>query len=372
MEESKQYINPLAERESEEPVEVDTFLQEDEWQSVSTEGWYLDPKEKYSRPRYTLSYNGVPFAPLGGIHGLTGQPGHGKTFTFTQLIVAILRGEFYGLRYELSRDIPQPKVLYIDTEMEKGNTQLVMLRVYEMMGWEKGTEQEQFKILWLREEVKAVERWKLTLKAIDELKPTVVFLDGLIDVVGDFNDNKECQAIIYKCMATASHYGLSMWCLLHENPGSTKMVGHAGSFLERKATDVLKTKKDKDSGVVQFEVSQSKARARDLDTWTFTIEDDTNHYGHPVIKENEGSTTTTTIQAYDLRKIVELVGDQSLAFTTLRDKLAAAESKGRGWAKDQINAAINQGFLDIKNNRVIAPAPLLESMRVEDNDKPPF
>ena len=97
MEESKQYINPIAERESEEPVEVDTFLQEDEWQSVSTEGKYLDPKEKYICPRYTLSYNGVPFAPLGGIHGLTGQPGHGKTFTFTQLIVAILRGEFYGL-----------------------------------------------------------------------------------------------------------------------------------------------------------------------------------------------------------------------------------------------------------------------------------
>ena len=40
-----------------------------------------------------------------------------------------------------------------------------------------------------------MERWKLTLKAINELKPTVVFLDGLIDVVGDFNDNKECQAI---------------------------------------------------------------------------------------------------------------------------------------------------------------------------------
>ena len=246
-----------------------------------------------------------------------------------------------------------------------------MLRVYEMMGWEKGTEQEQFKILWLREEVKAVERWKLTLKAIYELKPTVVFLDGLIDVVGDFNDNKECQAIIYKCMATASHYGLSMWCLLHENPGSTKMVGHAGSFLERKATDVLKTKKDKESGVVQFEVSQSKARARDLDAWVFTIEDDTNHYGHPVIKQTDG-TTTTTIQAYDLRKIVELVGDQSLAFTTLRDKLAAAEGKGRGWAKDQINDAIRQGILLTKNNRVIAPAPLADGMKVDDDDKPPF
>ena len=368
MEERKELNhNPL---EDVEHIEVDTFLMEDDWQSACTDGKFLDPAEKYIRPRYTLSYNGVPFAPLGGIHGLTGQPGHGKTFTFTQLMVAILRGEFYGLRYELSREIPQPKVLYIDTEMEKGNTQLVMLRVYEMMGWEKGSVHDEFKILWLREEVKAVDRWRLTLKAINEVQPTVVFLDGLIDVVGDFNDNKECQSIIYKCMATASHYGLSMWCLLHENPGSSKMVGHAGSFLERKATDVLKTKKDKESGSVQFEVSQSKARARDLDAWTFTVEDDNNHYGHPVIKAKEGSSTTTE-QAYDIHKLVPLVGDQSLAFTTLRDKLAAAENKGRGWAKDQINEAIRQGILKTQNNRVIAPAPL-EDMQVEDDDKPPF
>lgn len=358
MEESKQYINPLAERESEEPIEVDTFLQEDEWQSVSTEGKYLDPKEKYIRPRYTLSYNGVPFAPLGGIHGLTGQPGHGKTFTFTQLIVAILRGEFYGLRYELSRDIPQPKVLYIDTEMEKGNTQLVMLRVYEMMGWEKGSEQEQFKILWLREEVKAVERWKLTLKAINELKPTVVFLDGLIDVVGDFNDNKECQAIIYKCMATASHYGLSMWCLLHENPGSTKMVGHAGSFLERKATDVLKTKKDKESGVVQFEVSQSKARARDLDAWTFTVEDDTNHYGHPVINEKKEKVNTGahTYPIEDIERWVRLIAETpNMVFPMKKgDFKDALKSVSGEKNNDNLQAMLNQA---LNRNFVVAENP---------------
>lgn len=371
MEESKQYINPLADRESEEPIEVDTFLIEDEWQSVSTEGKYLDPKEKYIRPRYTLSYNGVPFAPLGGIHGLTGQPGHGKTFTFTQLIVAILRGEFYGLRYELSRDIPQPKVLYIDTEMEKGNTQLVMLRVYEMMGWEKGTEQEQFKILWLREEVKAVERWKLTLKAINELKPTVVFLDGLIDVVGDFNDNKECQAIIYKCMATASHYGLSMWCLLHENPGSTKMVGHAGSFLERKATDVLKTKKDKESGVVQFEVSQSKARARDLDAWVFTIEDDTNHYGHPVIQIKEEQYTLPTKMIYDT-SMVDVIGDDTTSFTALRERMRKAFGIGSGTAKEIINQAVNEGILIRKGEKYTKPKPLDDMDKLDDDERPFF
>lgn len=368
----KNYINPLEERES---VEVDNFLQDIDWQSADIDGNWLNPAEKYVRPRYTLSYNGVPFAPLGGIHGLTGQPGHGKTFTFTQLMVAILRGEFYGLKYELSKDIPHPKVLYIDTEMEKGNTQLVMLRVYEMMGWQQGTEQEQFRILWLREEVKAEDRWRKTLKAIKVMQPTVVFLDGLIDVIGDFNDNKECQGIIYQCMAAASRYDISMWCLLHENPGSEKMVGHAGSFLERKATDVLKTKKEKGATVL-FNVEQKKARSRDLDKWQFVVDDDANHYGHPrILTSMEAESIHEEEEAREpaLREIVSVIGDDTLAFTTLRDKIAAAQHKGRDWAKDKINEAVNQGLL-IRgaNNRITAPRPLDNMNDKLDDDKPPF
>ena len=308
MEEIKPYDNPIEERES---VEVDDFMQELKWQEVDLTSNWLDPSEQYVRPKYTLSYNGVPFAPLGGIHGLTGQPGHGKTFTFTQLMVAVMRGEFYGLHYELSHEIPQPKVLYIDTEMEKGNTQLVMLRVYEMMGWSKGTEQDQFKILWLREELKSIDRWRKTIKAINDMRPTVVFLDGLIDVLADFNDNKECQDLIYQCMKTASRYGISMWLLLHENPGSDKMVGHAGSFLERKATDVLKTKKDKGDKVI-FSVEQKKARCRDLDKWQFEIEDDEHHYGHPVLlgTATENKETVSSVSIEEVENYMRTISDK--------------------------------------------------------------
>lgn len=369
-EQDKYYENPLEEQEH---VEVSDFLHEDDWQKVNIDKNWLDPAERYIRPRYTLSYNGVPFAPLGGIHGLTGQPGHGKTFTFTQLMVAILRGEFYGLKYELSREIKNPKVLYIDTEMEKGNTQLVMLRVYEMMGWENGSEHDEFKILWLREEVHAVDRWRKTLKAIDTIKPTVVFLDGLIDVVGDFNDNKECQAIIYKCMATASNYGISMWCLLHENPGSSKMVGHAGSFLERKATDVLKTKKNKEGNFVSFEVSQSKARARDLDSWEFRIDDGANKYGHPVII-GAGEIIEDASEP-DIEQIVSVIGDDTISFTALRGRIKKSQSIGSTKAKEYIDEAERCGILIRKNGKYTAPKPLDESLNNAeklDNDDEPF
>ncbi|MBO4621997.1 MAG: AAA family ATPase [Paludibacteraceae bacterium] len=341
------YENPLAERES---VPVDEFLIEDQWQDVDLEGNWLDPKEEYKRPKFTLSYKGVPFAPLGGIHGLTGQPGHGKTFTFTQLMVAILKGEYYGLRYELRDEIPQPKVLYIDTEMEKSNTMLVLLRVYEMMGWEPGSQHDEFRILWLREEVKSVDRWRKTLKAISTIQPTVVFLDGLIDVVSDFNDNVVCQEIIYKCMSAASHYKMSMWLLLHENPGSEKMVGHAGSFLERKATDVLKTKKEKGAEVI-FRVSQKKARARDLEEWPFRIEDDEHHYGHPVIIDAEEIVAADPDSDFDMseenieRAVREAIGNKTLKEFTIREHLKRNNHIGSSKALECITRATSMGVL---------------------------
>lgn len=84
------------------PIEVpeqpqDVFLRELDWMDADLSRNWLDPTEAYTSPQYTLSYCGVPFAPLGGIHGLTGKPGHGKTMTFTQLMVAIMRGDFGNL-----------------------------------------------------------------------------------------------------------------------------------------------------------------------------------------------------------------------------------------------------------------------------------
>jgi hypothetical protein len=51
------------------------------------------------------------------------------------------------------------------------------------------------------------------------------------------------------------------------------LVGHLGSFLERKVTDVIQTKKDKNdkTGDVTFEVKQKKARSQDFADWSFRV-----------------------------------------------------------------------------------------------------
>lgn len=263
-----------------EAVEVPTFLSHLQWFQEDVKPYRLDFTKPYEPPKYVLTWNGVGFAPLGGIHAVTGQSGNGKTMTLAQFIAAILGGSFGNLAYNLSEDIPEPKVLYIDTEMEEANTIAMKNRVLSMTGRIIGENYDDFIVLMLREaqgkdkdDKSALMRWRLTLKALYEYKPTVAIIDGLLDVVNDFNSNTECQEIIYQCMQAATHYGISLWCLVHQNPGADKLVGHLGSMLERKVTDVFVTKKEKNAttGDATFTVHQMKARGRDVPDWQFKV-----------------------------------------------------------------------------------------------------
>ena len=270
----------------EKPEKAPDFLIGDDWFKEDVTPYRLNFGKAYSPPKYTLSWDGIPFAPLGGIHAITGQAGNGKTMTIAQFMSAILSGEFGHLHYELSEEIPKPRVLYIDTEMEEANTIAVKNRVMTMCKRPIDEDTDDFIVVMFREVPEStakdkagnsikipasVMRWRMTLKAIYEYKPTAVFIDGLLDVVRDFNDNLECQEIIYKCMQVASHYGISVWCIVHQNPGGEKLVGHLGSFLERKVTDIFMTKKDKKESDVTFTVKQLKARGRDVKDWTFKV-----------------------------------------------------------------------------------------------------
>ena len=296
-EKEKSNLPPLPTAEEvREQQEGFNFLVGDNWMYDDVAPYLLDFREQYKPPRYTLSWKSIPFAPLGGIHNITGQSGNGKTMTIAQFMATILSGEFGQLKYELSAEIPKPKVLYIDTEMEKDNTIAVKNRVLSMAGRDINGQYDDFVIVMLRDVAEvpeldkngkpvldkhgrpvfvnpAVVRWRMTLKAIWQFKPTAVFIDGLLDVVADFNDNIECQELIFKCMKVASHYDISLWCILHQNPGGEKLVGHLGSFLERKVTDVIQTskKKNETTGEITFEVKQKKARSRDFDDWKFRV-----------------------------------------------------------------------------------------------------
>ena len=246
------------------------FLEKSNYIDKDITPFVLDFSKAYEPPEYVYKLDDVGFAPLGGLQAVTGLSGNGKTQLVCQLVATALGGSFGRLHYALSK---KPRLLLADTEQEISSVVAMKQRICSMIGANPQQQRDDFKILLLREVLTANERWLLILKACHDFRPDIIFVDGLLDLLGNFNDVEQCQQRIFELMAMATFYHASVWCVLHLNPNGAKLVGHAGSFLERKCTDLFACVKDKDSrtGEILFEVTQRKARSRDVPTWKFRV-----------------------------------------------------------------------------------------------------
>ena len=295
------------------------FLQGDDWYDTQVDDNFLDFDEPYRPPRYTMERDDVPFADVGEMHIISGKPGNGKTGLMSQLEAATLGRQFGNT---LARDVghivrdeqgnivmgedhrplfqPRPtRILHIDTEQGKDDTIAFKNRVISMSGIEPQQAKEHFFILRLRDTELAKDRWKKILKAIWQVQPTDIFLDGMLDIVEDYNDQKECQPIIRKCMMLATYYDASLWAVLHENPLVDKLVGTLGSITQRKVSEIFTVIKVKQADLkenerradlpdIYFRVKQVKARGRDVADWLFQYVTNAGGWGQPVEIEDNG------------------------------------------------------------------------------------
>ena len=304
------------------PGQVPELLKERKWFGTDTTGLLLDFTKPYSPPMWTLSHNGTPFAKLGDLHIVGGKAGHGKTAFMSQIMAALLCGRFGGMSCEIKlvakdpatgEDIAMmPTVLYIDTEQSIDDTIAIKNRVCTLSGIDYTQPSDRFFVARMRDTTKAADRYKQILQLIWDIRPTVVFIDGLLDLVSDYNDQTECSDVIRELMAVSTYYKISLWCVLHENPMTDKLVGSLGSIAERKVTEVFVIRKHKAphdkrfQGMpnVFFEVKQTKARGKDQDDWYFAVEDRALGWGVPV---EIGATSEETSTKFDPRVLKEWI-----------------------------------------------------------------
>ncbi len=358
---------PLPGEEDVNPPKPD-FLQGDEWFEIEINDDFLDFDEPYRPPRYTMEREGVPFADVGELHIISGKPGNGKTGLMSQLEAATLGGRFGNtICREIGHKVEgqdgfmviPTRILHIDTEQGKDDTIAFKNRVISMSGVEKEQAKEHFFILRLRDTESAKDRWRKILKAIYTVKPTDIFLDGMLDIVEDYNDQKECQPIIRKCMMLATHYDASLWAVLHENPMVDKLVGTLGSITQRKVSEiftVIKVKqcdlkpneKREDLPDIYFRVKQNKARGKDVSDWLFQYVTNAGGWGQPVEIEDNG---TKVVDSKEMQFIKE--ADERLktfnwtsagaTYTELERYLRKSVSGRR--AGDLINIAAEHGII---------------------------
>lgn len=274
----------------------------DRYQTLLGKYW-LDYSRDYPEPHYLFRFNGVDFSPLGGLQSVTGQQKNGKTFLLSMLMAAALEPQSERVRsylcgLEASEETlrfigRKPRVLYVDTEMEDLNTVKVARRVQWLCGWRNDERNERFRVLWLRavddEPDQKTERWMLIKAAIEDFQPDLAIIDGIVDIVHDFNSNEESGAVIGEIMSIATKRDICIWTALHQNPGQGelgKMRGHLGTELANKSSDTFVSVKEKKGRSVKFTVKQINARNKDVEDFSYEVTADAGRLGIPRIMGN--------------------------------------------------------------------------------------
>lgn len=341
--------------------------------------YLLDPREDYPEPYTMLEFNGVPFSKIGGLAAISGQKKNGKSFVLTQLMAAILGcGNERTKQYLPGLAVPDrtieylghlPKVLYVDTEMEKLSSAKVLRRVHWLCGWDMKQPNDRFAVLWLKSMPKEdnakpyIKRFELIKIAIDAIQPDVVFIDGLRDLIPSINDEEAGTTILDYFGSIAEERNLSIWLALHQNPGKAadsdeaKMRGWIGTELGNKVSDTLVSIKTKKPEGVTFTVKQQDARDKDMDDWTFEITEDAGLLGVPRIitkGTNLNSKSKEQPACDDPRLIREWIEQAKTQYEWPMSRAAIKKTvfgdiggqKNDARQQADLMAAINSGFLE--------------------------
>ena len=340
---------------------------------------FFDDTVAYQEPPFLFEFKGVGFSPLGGIQALSGQKKNGKSIFASILMATALSSDsstsrfatrFPGLRLRQSTINllgHEPKVLYVDTEHEKENTDKVIERAKWLAEMESHVHNERLTIQWLRaipeDEDPAEYRKQAILYAIERTRPDLVLIDGIRDLVHDFNDIEESSKLINELMALSTKHNMCVWCTLHMNPrpsndDESKMRGHLGTELGNKASDVftMKKKKDKAAGLITFTMQQLDARGKDIDELVLTLNDDAGEkLGAPIMVEALPFESSTSSDSLEMR-VIKILKDiewkkYGLGRTQIFDDFAKAGVTSHRDQENYLNKALDMGVLEQPKRR---------------------
>lgn len=217
--------------------------QEPQEPSTEIEDYLLDMTCDVVAPEFRFKIGAVEFCPSGGITAVSGLAKQGKTQFLLILAATILSGREFG---NLQRENPCKSLLWIDTEQSKYDIQSNMKRLYQLADISEYTDAANIGlyVAHLRD-CTPEQRKTIVCNGVAKYEPDMLVIDGIRDLLHNFNDESESEDIIQLLLTICAEYPhTNIFCVLHNNPSDNKMRGHLGSELLNKCTDRFIVKKE--------------------------------------------------------------------------------------------------------------------------------
>lgn len=285
-------------------------------------------------PLIIQSDSDIPMLHRRNISTIAASAKVGKTFLISAIATAALHKDSF-----LNLHCPKENVnvLFCDTEQDVSDTQAVTKRIHRLNEWGLNANNDSFVALNLRDPDRDT-RVATIESAIIDIKPDLVLLDGIVDLVGDFNNIQDSHQAVTTLTRWATKYDCHIVTCLHVNKGTAELRGHLGAFLRQKGElTLLLTKQE---GLVPYiEVKPIDSRHRPIEDFCFRI----NNEGLPELYEAEIKQTRSSL--LDSIFSEALQGQTSLRHTDLVQKVMELGKVKIDAAKKRITEAKNKGLI---------------------------
>lgn len=306
----------------------------------------IDPAVDYLPPEFLLRIGGVGAFPRGDIQAIKGKAKAGKTTVMALLTARMLANDFTDKLEVFSRSKGALRILHVDSEQHPRSVAWKQKTVYRLIDADPGDPLSNYAVLSLRE-FSFSDRWDIAKEAIHDFKPDFVLIDGIVDMIADFNDSAESKAFISELMALASRENCAICCVLHENKGKgdNTMRGHLGTELSVKCSETYQVSQL--NGI--FTVVQTESRNAPAPDFAFTIDSE----GLPVMADE---TTQARGKSSNYLERVQIIRgffpDQGMRYKDLFAELMERFGVGDRTAKNTIKEFLQGDILFKDGNNV--------------------
>jgi hypothetical protein len=252
---------------------------------------FVDVNKKIDYPHLAISIGNhqigqniypTAFGTYGNFSCIVGASKAKKTFFKSLLVASYIGGDSdkysQSIRGHRGEDVV---IIDIDTEQGEWHAQNTFKRVHNMVGGNPAF----YKPFALRsyshkERVEFIEH--LIYESEYQSKIGLFVIDGLADLVADFNDLKECNELIQKIMQWTDDKKFHLLTIVHQNSTTTKATGHLGSSVLKKAETICNLNVENNMVTVNF----SHTRGFPIENMVFGI----NNEGLPYVVGEEPKT----------------------------------------------------------------------------------
>lgn len=171
------------------------------------------------------------------LSAIIGKAKSRKTFLATKFAAAICKGNITdGLIWAKNS-----KIIYFDTEQSRLHIQRVIERVCKCL--EIDHQPDNFKMYALKQ-YDVDTRKRIIETIVKKDRPDIIFIDGIRDLILDFNDLREASLLINWLMKLIDKYNCHISNIIHVNKADSNPRGHLGTEIVNKCETVIEVELD--------------------------------------------------------------------------------------------------------------------------------